>query len=117
MCMKRAGAVTVTAGDRGAMIVMFAPIGPVVEKVHAIGAMKFSVVKELAVNVTVVDIGAISVSVVAAFAVMVRVTTFGRFRNKAVADVVTVKTLSFAASTLTVEAVFVIVRAVVAFGA
>ena len=68
-------------------------------------------------NVTVVDIGAISVSVVAAFAVMVRVTTFGRFRNKAVADVVTVKTLSFAASTLTVEAVFVIVRAVVAFGA
>ena len=39
MCMYSAGEVTVTATDIGAMIVMFAPIGPVVEKVHDIGEM------------------------------------------------------------------------------
>ena len=71
----------------------------------------------MAVKVTVADVGAISVSVVAAFAVTVRVSAFGRLSNRAVAVVVMVKTLSFTASTLTEEAAFVIVRAVVAFGA
>ena len=39
MWMKSAGVVTVTVGDKGAMIVTFAPTGPVVEKTHAIGEM------------------------------------------------------------------------------
>ena len=71
----------------------------------------------MAVKVTVADFGAMSVSVVAAFAVTVRVTTDGRLRNKVTAVVVMVKTAAFVASTMTEEAAFVIVRAVVVFGA
>ena len=39
MCMEAEGAVTVTVGDKGAVIVMLAPIGPVVEKVQGMGEM------------------------------------------------------------------------------
>ena len=37
MWMNPAGAVTVTAGDNGAMILRSAPIGPVVEKLQPVG--------------------------------------------------------------------------------
>ena len=39
MWMNPAGAVTVTAGDKGAMMMRSAPIGPVVEKLHDEGEM------------------------------------------------------------------------------
>ena len=39
MWMKSDGAVTVTAGDIGARMVRLAPIGAVLEKVHAMGEM------------------------------------------------------------------------------
>ena len=39
MCMEADSAVTVTVGDKGAVIVMLAPIGPVVEKVQGMGEM------------------------------------------------------------------------------
>ena len=39
MWINPAGAVTVTAGDKGAMMMRSAPIGPVVEKLHDEGEM------------------------------------------------------------------------------
>ena len=37
MCMKTDGAVTVTAGDSGAVIERFDPTGPVPMKLHSVG--------------------------------------------------------------------------------
>ena len=39
MCMEAEGAVTDTTGDKGAMMVRFDPIGPVVTTTHAVGEM------------------------------------------------------------------------------
>ena len=39
MCMEAEGAVTVMTGDKGAMMVRFDPIGPVVTTLHAVGEM------------------------------------------------------------------------------
>ena len=116
MYMWAAGAVTVMAGDMGAMMVRFAPIGPELVKLHAIGAMKFNVVMLLEVMVMVVEALAISVSVSAMFAVMVMVFAFGILMNTLVEAVVKVNFSTDADSTAVMLAEFVS-AITVAFGA
>ena len=102
--MERASAVTDTDGDKGAMIVTFAPSGPVLENIHAAGEMKLNVFKMTVVIVMVKeDIPAKIVRVSAWAAVMVREVALGRLRNIADASVVMVTTTAVAASTTRME--------------
>ena len=102
--MESASAVTDTDGDRGAMIVRFAPSGPVLENIHAAGEMKLNVFKMTVVIVMVKeDIPAKIVRVSAWAAVMVREVALGRLRNIADASVVMVTTTAVAASTTRME--------------
>ena len=87
ICKFTATVVTVTAGDRGAMTVRFAPAGPVVVRLHCIGAMKFSDIKLPVVTEMVSEVLAITVSVSALFAVMVMVFARGALMNTLIESV------------------------------